>query len=274
VRLHRLVELLVCAALTGSLSAPLAHANERTYRTCVRTSYETIQTSRPLSCEQARYLGQKAVDTDGQDGVRIQAFGKRWQCTTMLLEDHDRATLFGCFTPYAPVNLDQRYYRQMAVVTILVHAVGDVASRGPVDARDANDPPLVLANGEPLGRGPLQRRPWYIIYSGDGAAFLAGDPTMRSHLSWNRYTSDGGRATGAVWENNCEPDCADGTFHAYEASVHVYRPDDVDGYQVFTRMAIHYLSASLPYTSAARFTFFNLRFYSPGNTFFWDIQPS
>ena len=132
--------------------------------------------------------------------------------------------------------------------------------------------PLVLANGEPLGHGALQRRPSQIVYSGDGAAYLGGDAGMYSSLRWSRYTQFGSRATGADWHNNCDPDCVDGTFHAYRAAIHLFRPERVAGHRLFTRMVVRYLRAIPPYPAARRTITFRLHYSPPYNTLFWNLN--
>jgi hypothetical protein len=55
-------------------------------------------------------------------------------------------------------------------------------------------------------------------------------------LRWTRWNSTDGRATGALWQDNCRPDCAAGTFLPTEATVHAYR---LNGSFVFTRLTVH-----------------------------------
>lgn len=43
-------------------------------------------------------------------------------------------------------------------------------------------------------------------------------------LQWTRYTAASGSAAGVLWGNNCDPDCATGTFTATVATVRVSRP--------------------------------------------------
>jgi hypothetical protein len=129
--------------------------------------------------------------------------------------------------------------------------------------------PFAASSDAPIGSGPLQRRPGSIVYSGDGAAFLAGAGSTRAHLQWQRYTVHGARATGADWRNNCDPDCADGTFSPYSMSVHLYRPQPVGGFHVFTRMTVHYAGIPPAYPGSQVVTF-RLKFASSYGTFFWN----
>lgn len=106
-------------------------------------------------------------------------------------------------------------------------------------------PAMASATTVPTELGRPQVRPYLIDYTGDGSAFLGG--FTRHHglhkssplayfgrLHWTTYTARTGRAWGADWLDNFIPDGATGTFHAFKANVHVYRPRA----GVFTRMTI------------------------------------
>jgi hypothetical protein len=84
--------------------------------------------------------------------------------------------------------------------------------------------PRTVSNVKPY----LKVRPAQIGYTGDGTAFVGGvDGTgvrHLGHLGWRRYTHRDGRARGRLWLDDCDPSCADGTFHAVPVSVHVWRP--------------------------------------------------
>jgi hypothetical protein len=45
----------------------------------------------------------------------------------------------------------------------------------------------------------------YVLACGDGNGGLSG-------MTWSSWTSGGATGTGEYYENNCEPDCASGTF--------------------------------------------------------------
>jgi hypothetical protein len=140
---------------------------------------------------------------------------------------------------------------------------------GSRSARHGLPTPFVAASEATIGDGPLKRRPSSIVYSGDGAAFLAGADSTRAHLRWDTYTVHGARATGADWRNSCEPDCASGTFSPFPMSVHLFRPETVGGFHVFTRMTVHYLGALPPYPGSSRSLTFRLRLDGQFGTFFW-----
>lgn len=86
----------------------------------------------------------------------------------------------------------------------------------------------------------FQVRPAWISYTGDGTGFIGGadgsGPAHPGHLHWGHYTRRQASARGVVWLDDCEPDCADGTFHARPARVHVFRPR----HGRFTRMTLKY----------------------------------
>lgn len=86
----------------------------------------------------------------------------------------------------------------------------------------------------------FQVRPAVIEYTGDGTGVIGGtDGTSiqsPGHLRWTEYSKTRGRATGSVWVNDCEPDCASGTFAAVPVSVRVSSPK----YGRFQRLTLAY----------------------------------
>ena len=72
-----------------------------------------------------------------------------------------------------------------------------------------------------------------VIACGDGALFVV----VRRYRTWGQ---DRARGRGAIWANDCEPTCADGTFHRTRARIHLYRPVSTSGTPVFTRMAVRW----------------------------------
>lgn len=94
-----------------------------------------------------------------------------------------------------------------------------------------------------LEEAPLQVRPPFIGYTGDGTGYLGGrsddprqvvDGTLRGGLHWLTWGSRAALAHGWDWLNNCRPDCADGSFHRFKAIVRARRPR----HGLFTRMTI------------------------------------
>jgi hypothetical protein len=96
----------------------------------------------------------------------------------------------------------------------------------------------------------LQVRPYVVNWTGDSTGLLGGFTGHRSikpgdfhgrftgrqfgRLTWTKWNTTEGRAYGAVWIKPCIPDCAQGTYHPYGATVHVFRSRA----GVFTRMTI------------------------------------
>jgi hypothetical protein len=113
----------------------------------------------------------------------------------------------------------------------------------------ADSTPRTIASGEPGARA-LARRPGTIVYSGDGAAFLAGSGVSARYpgrLRWTSWNDTQAYGTGSDWHNDCTPSCVDGTFYAYPAYVHLYDPAYLGGQLIFTRMTVTYPHARPPY---------------------------
>ncbi len=85
-----------------------------------------------------------------------------------------------------------------------------------------------------------QSRPTQIVYTGDGSGVLGGsDGTSAAHpghLRWATWTPKQATGSGAVWIDNCSPDCAQGTFTSHKVKVQAFRP--VKGH--FTRLTLRY----------------------------------
>ncbi len=91
-----------------------------------------------------------------------------------------------------------------------------------------------------LGGPRYQVRPARIDFTGDGTGQLGGfDGTGRrsfGHLHWRFWNRRDAAATGAVWIDDCKPDCAAGRFHAYAVRVFAFRPRR----HHFTRLTLRY----------------------------------
>jgi hypothetical protein len=92
------------------------------------------------------------------------------------------------------------------------------------------------------GHGPpFAIRPAQIVYTGDGSGVLGGftgkGPFPRfGRLLWPSWTDTQARGSGAVWLDDCTPNCAEGTFHPYAARVRAFAPHDGR----FTRLTLRY----------------------------------
>lgn len=90
----------------------------------------------------------------------------------------------------------------------------------------------------------LKVRPGLIRWTGDATGFLGGRARRTCHtvscfgrLQWTTWNSTEGVARGVDWVNDCNPDCAGGSFSARPTTVHVYRPRRLHGQLVFTRLS-------------------------------------
>jgi hypothetical protein len=85
-----------------------------------------------------------------------------------------------------------------------------------------------------------QVRPASILYTGDGSGILGGfDGTGASHpghLEWQSWAATRATGSGAVWIDDCRPNCANGTFEPHTVKVLAFRP--VRGH--FTRLTLTY----------------------------------
>jgi hypothetical protein len=102
-------------------------------------------------------------------------------------------------------------------------------------------PKLPLLPTDVSTKHNLQLRPFVIDYTGDGSGFLGGFDRNGSRLrfgrlrwpQWNRSQATG---RGAVWLDDCLPDCAAGTFHPYRVTVYATQPQA----NVFRRLTLRY----------------------------------
>lgn len=108
-------------------------------------------------------------------------------------------------------------------------------------------PASVSAAGLPrlltqIGRGDqFLVRPAQIVYTGDGSGVLGGfdgrGPYPRfGRLRWSLWNRQRALASGAVWLDDCTPNCAQGTFHPYAVTVRAFKPQS--GH--FTRLTLRY----------------------------------
>lgn len=95
---------------------------------------------------------------------------------------------------------------------------------------------------------PFRVRPASIDYTGDATGFIGGtDGTsvrQLGHIQWPVYTSRQAVGRGLVWLNDCEPDCADGTFSSTPVSLHAFSP----GGGHFRRLTLKYTFQGKAYT--------------------------
>ena len=86
-----------------------------------------------------------------------------------------------------------------------------------------------------------QVRPASILYTGDSTAILGGwdgrGIAHPGHLKWSSWTTRRAVGSGAVWIDNCTPNCAHGIFVPDGAKVVASRA--VGGH--FTRLSLRYI---------------------------------
>jgi hypothetical protein len=87
------------------------------------------------------------------------------------------------------------------------------------------------------GQDPTSRayRPKTLQVAGEGSFVV-----QKMHWSFWGGRSARGRGIGA--QDDCEPDCATGTFHRAPAKVRLWRPRRKCGHEVWTRMTLIWLN--------------------------------
>jgi hypothetical protein len=90
------------------------------------------------------------------------------------------------------------------------------------------------------GHHALRVRPTVVGYTGDGTGVLGGFDGIGTsgfgHMSWLTWTTRIATGSGAVWLDDCEPNCAEGTFSPFAVTVRAFAPRN--GY--FTRLTLRY----------------------------------
>ena len=70
---------------------------------------------------------------------------------------------------------------------------------------------------------------------------VSGDSTyFMRHMSWSRWGRDIARGHGKAAVDDCDPNCAEGTFHTYPVRVRLKNPKKVCGHRFFTTIVIVY----------------------------------
>jgi hypothetical protein len=81
---------------------------------------------------------------------------------------------------------------------------------------------------------PGKTKPATIILAcGDGNAVL-------QKLSWSSWKDHSASGQGSLSQNDCTPDCADGTFHSYPIKVSLADPVPTDGRQYFVKVTLSF----------------------------------
>lgn len=92
-----------------------------------------------------------------------------------------------------------------------------------------------------LGTPPtaLSIRPTSIVYTGDDTGLLAG-ASRNGKIRWSSWTPQDAIGDGYNQLNTCNPNCAEGQFTGHQVKVEAWRPRELDGHLVFTRLTIWY----------------------------------
>ena len=72
-----------------------------------------------------------------------------------------------------------------------------------------------------------------VLACGDGNA-------MAEYLTWAKWDDRSATATGSLKQNDCNPDCANGSFHTYPARFTLSETVPVAGRNYFTRVTIRF----------------------------------
>ena len=73
-----------------------------------------------------------------------------------------------------------------------------------------------------------------VVACGDGNNRLA-------RIKWESYGTDAASGTATAVVNDCEPNCAAGTFHHFRAVVTLNKPKDCGPYRQFTRLVERFI---------------------------------
>jgi hypothetical protein len=106
-------------------------------------------------------------------------------------------------------------------------------------------------------------RPAQVIYTGDGSGVLGGfsgkGPLPRfGRMSWPRWGQHYAVGSGAVWLDDCTPNCALGTFHPYAVRV-----------RAFDAQAGHFTHLTLRYTYEGKEVIDRRRIMKVGKNYVW-----
>jgi len=70
---------------------------------------------------------------------------------------------------------------------------------------------------------------------------VSGDSTyFMRHMAWSRWGRDTARGHGRAAVDDCDPNCAEGTFHTYPVRVRLKNPQRVCGHRFFDKIVIVY----------------------------------
>jgi hypothetical protein len=129
-----------------------------------------------------------------------------------------------------------RFPRVRRVLVTTAAAVAALAPLAAVPSAHASTPaPAVSSTATVLAdcvHGTVRPHRVFIA-CGDGALFLQ----VRRYRTWGAKEAIG---RGAVLADDCDPNCADGTFHRTPARIRFFRPVSTPAGPVFSRAAVRW----------------------------------
>jgi hypothetical protein len=132
--------------------------------------------------------------------------------------------------------------RQVATIAAIVVAALVAAAV----ATAGTFPGAIAYSGTASSSNPAVKPP-YIVVSGDSSHLFAGAHSVRTKIHWTSWTATGAAATGAaMWINDCDPACADGSFYGYPVKLKLSRPGHLGGHLIFTRLKFTFTRRTAP----------------------------
>jgi hypothetical protein len=146
--------------------------------------------------------------------------------------------------------------------TVLLSAPGALASGGL---------PKVPTYSGPSSKGDLQARPKTIVYTADDSGFWAGRQSGHTYasLNWSKWSSTIAEGSGFAWINNCRPNCASGTLHAYPVHLKLSRPRTEAQHLVFSRLTETFTGTRPPHASHSTYQWIVAHY---GKNWIWTLS--
>jgi hypothetical protein len=133
----------------------------------------------------------------------------------------------------------RRQFATIAAIVVTALVAAAVATAGTF-------PGAIAYSGTASSSNPAVKPP-YIVFSGDSSHLFAGAHSVRTKIHWTSWTATGAAATGAaMWINDCDPACADGSFHGYPVRLKLSRPGHLGGHRIFTRLKFTFTRRTAP----------------------------
>jgi hypothetical protein len=93
--------------------------------------------------------------------------------------------------------------------------------------------------GQSQDPADIAYRPDVLQVAGEGSFYVG-------KMHWSAWTNRVARGHGIGAQDDCDPGCADGTFHRAPARVKLWRPRPRCGHEVWTRMTLTWLHGPPP----------------------------